>query len=68
MTTMTLAEQAIVGREFKTVVLPDGFNVYCVKCNTIMRSGTLTKRYDGATYAHETCPNLPLKNVAVHKY
>lgn len=65
---MTLAEQALVGLSFTTVLMPENFQTYCSLCNVLMRPGTLAKRYDGATYTHETCPNLPLKNIAVHKY
>lgn len=63
---MTLAEQALHGREFTTVLTP--LTVYCYKCNLIMPTGTLAQKFDGATYTHETCPSTPLKNVAVHKY
>lgn len=63
---MTLAEQALVGRDFETCLAPHA--VYCFKCNIIMQKDTLTLRYDGATYTHETCPSTPLVNVAIHKY
>ena len=63
---MTLAEQSLYNRDFQMVLTPHA--VYCFKCNIIMQAGTLAQRFDAATYVHETCPNTPLKNVAVHKY
>jgi hypothetical protein len=68
MTSPSLAEQAIAGREFTTVQMPKDFQVYCFKCNATIRSGDLAKRYDGATYVHETCPSTPHKTFAPHKY
>lgn len=65
---MNLAEQALVGRTFKTMLLPDGFSVYCYKCNAIMEPGTLVQKFDGATYVHEICPSTPLKTFSPHKY
>lgn len=65
---MTLAEQALVGRAFKTMVLPNNFAVYCYKCNAIMSTGMLVQKFDGATYTHETCPSTPFKTFAPHKY
>lgn len=65
---MTLAEQALAGREFKTVQMPDNFQIVCSLCNGMVRPGDLAKRFDGATYTHETCPNLPLKTFAPHRY
>jgi hypothetical protein len=63
---MTLAEQALAGRDYSTVLTPH--SVYCYKCNIIMPQNELARRYDAATYTHDTCPSTPLKNVAVHKY
>lgn len=63
---MSLAEQALWGRTFKTILAP--LSIYCYKCNTMIRIGELVKRYGGATYTHETCPNTPHKTFAPHKY
>lgn len=63
---MTLAEQALYGRDFTTVTMP--FALYCYKCNVTMQKGELALRYDAATYVHETCPSTPHKTFAPHKY
>lgn len=63
---MTLAEQSLAQRAFKTMVAP--FAVYCYLCNIIMAAGTLTKRFDAATYTHELCPKRHHKTFAPHKY
>lgn len=63
---MTLAEQALVGRDFDTVLTPHP--VYCYKCNLIMAVDVLAHRYDAATYTHETCPTTPHKTFAPHRY
>lgn len=63
---MTLSEYAFHGREFKTVSMP--FNLCCSSCNIYIQKGELAKRYDGATYVHEVCPNTPHKTFAPHKY
>ena len=63
---MSLAEQALVGRDFTTIALQ--FSVYCYKCNAIMRPGEPVMKYDGATFTHINCPNTPFKTFAPHKY
>lgn len=63
---MTLAEQALYGREFKTVLSP--LTVYCYKCNVIIHEGELVQQYDGATFVHQTCPSTPHRTFAPHKY
>lgn len=63
---MTLAEQALHGREFTTIATP--FSVYCYKCNVTIQKGSLSLRFDAATYVHETCPTTPHKTFAAHKY
>lgn len=63
---MTLAEQALYGREFTTVSMMH--QVYCYKCNLIMRVGDLAFMFDAATFTHESCPTTPLKTFAPHKY
>ena len=63
---MTLAEQALYGREFKTVPMP--FALYCYNCNGTIHKGEPALRYDAATFTHPTCPNVPLKTFAPHKY
>ncbi len=63
---MTLAEQALAGRDFTTVLAP--LSVYCFKCNVTIPKGELVLRYDAATFTHENCPNTPHKTFAPHKY
>lgn len=63
---MTLAEQAIHGREFTTLAMP--FALYCYLCNVTIMPGDPAKKYDGATYTHVTCPTTPHKTFAPHKY
>lgn len=63
---MTLAEQALVGRDFTTVAAP--FNVYCYKCNVTIPTGMPANRFDGATFTHTSCPSTPHKTFAAHKY
>lgn len=65
---MSLAEYALHGREFKTVQMPETFQVYCYRCNSMIRPGELALKYDGATYTHHTCPRTPHKTYAPHKY
>lgn len=60
---MSLTEYALSGRTFKTVQLPATFQVYCYRCNVMIRSGELALRYDGATYTHETCPRGKVKGM-----
>lgn len=55
-------------RDFTVVSLPETFQVYCAKCNGMCSGGTKVKRFDGATYTHLTCPKVPLKAFAPHKY
>jgi hypothetical protein len=64
----SLAEQNIAGREFELVKMPMNFAVYCVLCNVRSLGGMLMKKYDGATYIHETCPTTPFRTFAPHKY
>lgn len=63
---MSLAEQQLRDREFTTLPMP--FSLCCYKCDVIIRVGALALRYDGATYAHESCPTTPHKTFAPHKY
>ena len=63
---MTLADMYLDGREFETVVAQ--INIYCYRCNGMVRSGESAKRYDAATYTHVGCPKTPLKTYAPHKY
>jgi len=58
---MSLTDYALHGRTFKTVQLPSTFQVYCYRCNSMIRPGELAFKYDGATYTHETCPRTKVK-------
>ena len=63
---LTLAEQTLKGREFQTGLTQHP--IYCYTCNLIMPKDTLAKRYDAATYTHETCPNTVMKTYSAHRY
>lgn len=63
---MTLAEYAIKGREYDLVTAPH--NVYCFLCNLIVHKNEGVRKYDAATYTHITCPKLPHRTYAPHKY
>lgn len=63
---MTLAEVALYGRKFTTVLCP--LTVYCYKCNVMIPTGALVQKYDGATFVHESCPTTPHKTFAPHRY
>ena len=62
---MTLAEQALHGREFEIVLSPHP--IYCFKCHIIMGKGTLVQRYDSTKMTHTKCPDRPFRNVAIHR-
>lgn len=65
---MTYYVDSLEQRESTLVTLPEGFQVYCVKCNGMITNEGVAKRYDGATYTHVKCPKVPLKAFAPHKY
>ena len=46
------------------LVKVSGFSPYCAKCDLLIPIGHTARKYDGATYYHAVCPNLPLRNFA----
>lgn len=53
--------------DFTTMAMP--IALYCAlsTCQTLIPIGEPVKKYDGATYVHIACPNLPMRHFAAHK-
>jgi hypothetical protein len=64
---MNYSDLALDERTFDTVPAP--FNILCARstCQTYIRPGEPTKRYDAATFEHVNHPSTPLRTFAAHK-
>lgn len=66
---MTMYSDNLKSRKDFTVVTL-GLNVYCslADCNTLMREGSVARKFDGATFTHIGCPTGAPKHTAAHRY
>ena len=42
-------------------------NLYCCKCNVLMKVGHEAVKIDGATFHHVVCPTTNMRHFAAHK-
>lgn len=55
---MDLSNMHNFSKDDEIVLMP--LALYCAKCDLLMKRGQRARKYDGATYYHLTCPDVPI--------